>query len=172
MDDKQSSTFVKLVMERCHGSQDKGYRAKLRKGENPNTEYYCWDILSSYVNLEYPDDRRVYALIGADIANRDVTVDGEYGLGEALAMAYQDHEHSKDDTGPGGARLRRLLACQNRKDLLLVLPSLLHLLRSKGITINHSRLLEEVFWFDREDSRERTRSLWAKQFYHDWRGES
>ncbi len=57
--------FVQFIIERCN--QDKGFAARLRRADNPATEYQSWEILGPWVDLEDRYQRLPYATIAAAI---------------------------------------------------------------------------------------------------------
>ena len=67
--------FVKEVLQQIHG--DKGLSARLRRADNPDTEYQSWELLARYgINLEWESQRLPYTTIVAALARtkEDITV--------------------------------------------------------------------------------------------------
>ena len=62
--------FVQFIIERC--KQDKGFAARLRRADNPATEYQSWEVLGPWVDLENNFQRLPYAVIAASIARAKV----------------------------------------------------------------------------------------------------
>ncbi|HGJ5877045.1 MAG TPA: hypothetical protein ACHBX0_12710 [Arsenophonus sp.] len=82
----RNSTFVDYLFQRCQ--QDKGFTARLCRGDNPATEYQSWETLAAFgVNLEYANDRLPFALITAAVARRDQTENGDLKIGQAIACS-------------------------------------------------------------------------------------
>ena len=42
----RSTAFVDYLCQRC--PKDKGFAARLRRADNPATEYQCWDTLAAF----------------------------------------------------------------------------------------------------------------------------
>jgi CRISPR system Cascade subunit CasB len=160
--------FVQYVLTGVGNAANKGFGARLRKADNETTAYQSWDILSRWVDLQNEGDRRSYALIAASLARTRRAENGTLGLGRALLTAYgaeTRRDETEQERSPAHTRLRRLLACADRAELLGVLRPMLRLLESKEARLDYARLLSEVLWFDKEDSRARCRARWAQEFY-------
>uniref|UniRef100_A0A3B0LXI5 Uncharacterized protein n=1 Tax=Arsenophonus endosymbiont of Trialeurodes vaporariorum TaxID=235567 RepID=A0A3B0LXI5_9GAMM len=66
----RSSAFVDYLFQHCQ--QDKGFATRMRRGDNPATEYQCWETLAAFgVNPEYPNNRLPFALIAAAVARSE-----------------------------------------------------------------------------------------------------
>src|SRR5690625_4256329 len=98
--------FVEFIINRCN--QDKGVAARLRRADNPSTEYQSWEILAPWVDLENSFERIPYAVIAAAIARSNATRNGTLSLGQALAKSFEIKNKDVHDS-PANARLRRLL---------------------------------------------------------------
>lgn len=155
--------FVQSVL---HGmTQSKGFTARLRRADNPGTEYQSWDFLAKHeVNLEYEDQRLPFVTIAAALAKAKATANGQVTLGRAIAACYDkgnDSEHAKQ----ASSRLRRLLACEELPELCRILRPLLALIASKSASssLDFVRLLRQLrrFPFDPQA----VRAQWAQEFY-------
>ncbi len=149
-------SFVNYVLKRC--SIDNGFAARLRRADNPDTEYQSYDILANFgINLEKDYERLPYALIGASLAKLQVDKDGKASLGKALKSCFDDGEQ-------GEQRLRRLLACQSQDELCRILRPILSLVASKAKTpLCHSLLLRQMLKFNFDASRAKLK--WAQDYY-------
>ena len=66
----RSTAFVDYLCQRC--PKDKGFAARLRRADNPATEYQCWDTLAAFeVNLESVQYRNPIALMDAAVARSE-----------------------------------------------------------------------------------------------------
>lgn len=150
--------FVQFIIERC--KQDKGFAARLRRADNPATEYQSWEILGPWVELDSPWQRLPYAIVGAAIARAKVQGNGSLSLGKAIADSYAE-KGSTQYSDQAKARLRRLLACDDVQEVCRVLRSILALIDSKlGQPLDYGRLLSELRYFG-----EKTKLRWAQDFY-------
>ncbi len=160
--------FVDDVFGICDKQKgDKGAAAALRRADNPDTEYQCWDLLSRYcMDLTKPYKRLPFATIGAAIAKSKATQNGGIGLGRALFRYYQQGENDKSadlsKADQAKAKLLRLLACQDVKEACRIIRPLLSLLENKdgSSNINYKELLTQLLFFN-----ERTKEQWAENFY-------
>lgn len=156
-----SSAFVQYVINRCSNEKDTGFRAVMRRADNPNQCSAAWEYLVPFCDLASAHQRLSFALIGAAIAREKPEHDGTNGVGEALLKLCNG---DKDAKKREGTRLRRLIACDTIQELIPVLQRTLQYIQSKGETLCYERLLRELlFWNQRE--RKRTCIEWTKQFY-------
>jgi CRISPR system Cascade subunit CasB len=104
----KTEAFVKFTLEQCQ--KDKGIAAGLKRADNPNTEYQCWEHLAAFhIDLEKEFERLPYATIAAAIAKAKAEHDGNINIGRAIALCYEDGNNSDQ----AKAKLRRLLACES-----------------------------------------------------------
>lgn len=169
--DKQSSApsgvsisreqrFVETVLERC--AKDKGMAAKLRRADNPATEYQSWELLGWFgVDLEKDYERLPFVTMAAAIAKSKAERNGTLPLGKAIAGCYDDGK----DSAQAKAKLRRLLASSDMAELCRILRPVLTLISSKvGQPLDYVRLLRQLRFFTYE-SGHRTKAQWAQEFY-------
>lgn len=156
---RRSMAFVDYLYRRCQ--QDKGFAARLRRADNPATEYQCWDTLASFeVKLESAHERLPFALIAAAVARGEQKSNGTMPLGQAIAQSFAEGRESDQ----AKARLRRLLACDDTEEVCRILRPLLSLIRSRvSQPLDYAALLDDLHWFSR--STERVKARWAQQFY-------
>lgn len=163
MPEKNTEAFVGHICEMVSRRQNTGYAAKMKKADNETSEAMSWELLAPWTNLEDISRTRAYGLIGAAVARAKNPSDGEVGLGKALRLTVDDK--TEIEKSAAASRLRRLLACQDRSELLRILRSTLRFIAAKEIPLDYSRLLDETLWFDSDRSRERTRARWAMEFF-------
>lgn len=151
--------FVSYLCQRCQ--HDKGFAARLRRADNPATEYQSWDTLAAFgVNLEWAEERQPFALIAAAVARSDQACNGSLSLGQAIALAFSEGRESSQ----AKARLRRLLACDDTEEICRILRPLLTLIHSRvKPPLDYAALLADLRWFHRHA--DRTKARWAQQFY-------
>lgn len=150
--------FVQFIIERC--KQDKGFAARLRRADNPATEYQSWEILGPWVELDNAWQRLPYATVAAAIARAKVDANGRLTLGKAIADAYAE-KGSTQYSDQAKARLRRLLASDDVQEVCRVIRPVLTLIDSKlGQPLDYSKLLSELRYFG-----EKSKIRWAQDFY-------
>lgn len=159
--------FVAGVIERCQ--QDKGLAARLRRADNPATEYQSWELLAGYgINLERDDQRLPFATVAAAIAKAKVEHNGRLSLGRAIAAAFEDGKNSDQ----AKARLRRILACDDLLELCRLLRPVLTLVNSRvSQPLDYVRLLRQLrsfgfaTWKADAQHMQRIKAQWAQEFY-------
>ena len=147
--------FISHVISRLES--DRAMGARLRRADNPATEYQSWEYLVPFgVNLEYARERKAFATVAAVLARAKPKADGTLGMGRAIASAYDDGK----DNPQAKARLRRLLACTSSEEASDVLRPLLQLVVSRGVSVRYTQLLRDLLYFS-----EKTRERWAQDFF-------
>ena len=157
----KSLAFVDYIISRCQA--DNGFRAALKRADNPATEYQSWEVLAGFhINLEYENQRLPYAAIAAAIARAKVEENGAAKIGQAIARCYEDGNASDQ----AKAKLRRLLACDSLPEACRILRPLFSLIESKGKTVlDYATLLNDLLRFGHDDSRTYIKARWAQNFY-------
>ena len=153
-----NARFVEYVVERC--VKDKGFAARLRRADNPATEYQSWELLAAFAVVEQKHRRLPFATIAAAIARANIERNGDLALGRAIAACYPEGR----DSDQARARLRRLLACDDLGELCRLLRPLFSLIDSRvDQPLDYLRLLRQLrgFAFDAE----RIKAQWAQEFY-------
>lgn len=166
-DDSREGRFVATTITRC--LEDKGLAARLRRGDNPTTEYQTWDWLGRHgILLEYTGERLPFVTVSAAIARTQPERNGTLQLGAAIARCYA--KGNEDDQAV--ARLRRLLACGELAELCRVLRPVLHLIESRvAQPLDYALLLRQLRHFGMaagrgdQDWLQRTKTQWAQSFY-------
>lgn len=155
----REDNFVAGVIARCQ--QDKGLAARLRRADNPATEYQSWELLAAWgINLERDDQRLPFATVAAAIAKAKVDANGRLTLGRAMAACYDDGNQSDQ----AKTRLRRLLACDELTELCRLLRPVLTLIESRvGKPLDYARLLKQLRRFP--FAAQRVKAQWAQEFY-------
>ncbi len=154
-----SQRFVDTVIRRCE--KDKGLAARLRRADNPATEYQSWELLASLnVDLERDSERLPFAIVAAAIAKAKTDSNGSLTLGRAIVACY---EKEGNDSSQAKARLRRLLACDDLEELTRILRPLLSLIQSKAKPLDYVKLLNQLRFFTRNSQSIKAR--WAQEFY-------
>ena len=155
---QKKASLVAEIFARC--KNDKGFAASLKRADNPDTAYQAWEILATYgVPLDKESKRLSHALIFAAIARSSKNMDGNLGLGAALAKAYQDDGNRDSDAAK--AKLRRILACNDVVETCQVLRPILQLICSRGVGISFEKLLNDLKFFNSE----KTLACWAQDFF-------
>lgn len=158
-------SFVSHVIERC--KKDKGLAARLRRADNPTTEYQSWEFLASMgVDLEWENKRLPYSTIVAAIARAKPKENGNISLGRGIALAYGSSMsgESGKDSPQAKARVRRLLACSEVAELSRILRPILSLVQSRSeVSLDYARLLSQMVRFSFHP--DTVRAQWAQEFY-------
>lgn len=151
--------FVTGVLKLC--TENKGMSARLRRADNPATEYQSWELLAAYgIDLEQARERLPFVTVAAAIAKAKVEHNGSLKLGRAIAACYE----AGNTSDQAKARLRRLLACDDLAELCRILRPLLSLIDSKvGQGLDYIRLLKQLRHFS--FNAQQVRAQWAQEFY-------
>lgn len=160
---RKSVLFVDYIIRRC--TQDSGVSAALKRADNPSMEYQSWDVLADFgINIEHESRRLPYTSIAAAIARAKSTRNGIKKIGYAITLCYDGGSASTQ----ARAKLRRLLACDSIHEVCTILRPLFALINSRGSAdMDYASLLDDLLWFDNEDSRLRIKAQWAQNFYGD-----
>ena len=164
---RDEARFVARVIQRC--GADKGLAARLRRADNPATEYQSWEFLADCgIPLDHEGERLPFATVAAYIAKAKVQANGKQGLGHAIAACFDDGSQSDQ----AKARLRRLLACDEPIELCRILRPLLTLIDSRSTrSLDYARLLKQLRGFgfatskDDAQQMQRIKAQWAQEFY-------
>lgn len=159
-DQSREQRFVETVIQRCQ--KDKGMAARLRRADNPATEYQSWELLGHFgVDLEKDYERLPFVTVAAVIAKSKAESNGSLTLGKAILACYENDR----DSDQAKARLRRLLACDELSEVCRILRPVLTLIDSKvDQPLDYTRLLLQLRFFGFE-SGHRTKTQWAQEFY-------
>lgn len=161
----REESFVHGIIARCH--QNKGLAARLRRADNPATEYQSWELLAAYgIDLERTYQRLPFVTVAAAIARAKIETNGKLPLGRALARCYKEGRapQTDDASDPIRVRLRRLLACSELPELCRVLRPILTLIESRvNQPLDYVRLLRQLRSFSFDD--QRIKAQWAQEFY-------
>jgi len=151
--------FVSGVIQQCE--RDKGLAARLRRANNPATEYQSWELLAAYgIDLEREEQRLPFVTVAAFIAKAKSERNGISRLGHALAACYEDGR----DNNQAKVRLRRLLACDDLPELCRILRPLFSLIDSKTKQpLDYLRLLKQLRRFP--FNAQQVKAQWAQEFY-------
>jgi CRISPR system Cascade subunit CasB len=140
--------FIDYVLQRS--KHDTGFSAKLRRADNPDTEYQSWEYLSRWCKDFNNDHKRTcYAVVAAGLARMKKSTDKPISLGTIVFMCSSNSD----------MRLRRLLACDFNEICQWVHP-ILRLAESKGVCPNFAQLLNDLLYFN-----DRIKKRWALDFY-------
>ena len=151
--------FIDYILGRI--GSDTGFGAVLRRADNPATEYMCWEHLAHWCDLEKDWERLPFAIIGAALANLKPERDGILGIGKAIAKSYaEDGRDNGNEKDAAKLKLRRLLSCKTTSEACKILRPTLRLIASRGVVIDHAKLLNELLYFNKQ-----TTARWAQDFY-------
>lgn len=163
----RETSFVASAIAHC--LKDKGLAARLRRADNPATEYQSWEFLAVWhIDLESDDQRLPYVTVAAAIARAKPEANGSLTLGQAIARCYEEGNQSDQ----AKARLRRVLACDELPELCRVLRPVLTLIVSRvAQTLDYARLLKQLGQFGAASRHgdaawlQRIKAQWAQEFY-------
>lgn len=150
--------FVEKVIARL--KDDTGFRAAMTRADNPSTAGQAWRFLLELgnVDLENEQETKAFALVGAAMARERTESNGSQSLGRALQMC--NVEPGKIDESVE-RRLRRILACNSRKELLPVLRQIIrYVQKCEKVSLDYELLLRDILYFN-----EKVKIRWASEYY-------
>lgn len=158
---ERSQKFIDYIIKKVESSN--ACIAALKRADNPNTEYQSWEILAGFgVNLENNNERLPFAIIAADIARVKPKANGKIKISQAIIKCYDNGSESDQ----AKSKLRRILACDSTVEVCRLLRPLFSMIASKEVIIlDYVSLLDQLLWFNQDESRERTKIRWAQEFY-------
>ncbi len=154
----ETKRFVESVISRI--KNDNGFRAVMTRADHEATAPQAWRFLLELGNVELGNDseRQAFALVGAAMARERTEKNGSQTLGKALYCCKADP--AKEDESVE-RRLRRILACENRLELIAVLRQIIrYVQRSEKVRLDYERLLSDILYFS-----DRKKVQWAKDYY-------
>lgn len=139
--------------------RDTGSIARLKRADgSERLAVQAWELLIRF-DIEEQDFLPCLTLL-APMCRRDDPVDGKASLGRALASCFEEREQ-------GSLRLRRLLACDEVKELCLQLRPLLSFIDSRTKEkLSYSCLLAEVLAFRSPDMRQDVKKHWVREYWY------
>lgn len=153
----RNDRFVSQIMAVLE--KDKGMAARLRRADNPATEYQSWEFLAGFgIDLEKEYQRLPFVTVAAAMAKAGGN--GSLRLGQAIARCYDDGNQSDQ----AKAKLRRVLACDELDELCRILRPVLTLIESRvPQPLDYIRLLTQLrsFHWDAQ----KIKAQWAQEFY-------
>ncbi len=157
--DSRGQAFVAFILKRCE--QNRGEAARLRRADNPSTEYQSWETLAAFnVDIDKPWQRLPFAAVAAALSRAKIDQNGHSGIGQALAGCYEDGNASDQ----AKAKLRRVLACDSVEEVCRILRPVLSLIASRGHhVLDYARLLDQLLKFHWDPQIIKAR--WAQDFY-------
>ena len=155
----REARFVASVLQRTQ--QDKGLAARLRRADNPATEYQSWEFLADLgIDLEHEAQRLPFTLVAAAMAKAKAAHNGSLKLGQVMAACYSDG--AKSDQAK--AKLRRVLDCDDVPELCRILRPVLALIdRRVPQPLDYIRLLQQLHRFAWDA--QKNKSQCAQEFY-------
>ena len=155
----REASFVSSMIRYC--DRDKGIAARMRRANNPTTEYQSWELLVGFgIDLERESQRLPHTTIMAAIATSKAPENGYLSLGQAIAKCYVDGSDSEQ----AKSRLRRLLATQDTNEMCRILRPILSLIHSRlSEPLNYEGLLKQMLSFQYDPQKVKAR--WAQEFY-------
>ena len=138
--------------------RDTGSIARLKRADSSEKlAVQAWELLIRFDIAE--QDFLPCLTILAPLCRGDDPVDGKASLGRALASCFEDGEQ-------GSMRLRRLLSCDDMRELCLQLRPMLSLIDSRAKEkLSYVRLLGEVLGFRQPERRQDIKKRWAKEYW-------
>ncbi|MDO4628020.1 MAG: type I-E CRISPR-associated protein Cse2/CasB [Planctomycetia bacterium] len=152
------SDFVDSVIQRIE--KDTGFRARMRRADNPLTAEEAWSYLIKLGNVDLKNDiqRFGFGLVGAAIARDRVKENGTQTLGRALNFC---RESMTEEDASVERLLRRVLACRDALELIPILRRVVvYIQKNEKTALDYKQLLKDILYFG-----ENVKLRWAKDYY-------
>ena len=105
---------------------------------------------------KYESNFDAFGVIAASIGNKVGNTDSYVSLGHAISKL--DSATNKGDTD--SIRMDRILRAQNTEEVIEQYVKLIHMLKNKNITLNHTHLLKDFIFFD-----DKVKNKWAMDYF-------
>lgn len=155
--------FVEYICKQC--SSNKATAAHLRRADLKNSDPYVMITLVKFgLDITKNSEFTPFCLVAAAIARSKKYENGKSSFIQILSSVEKENPKSseRDDS-----RFRRLLSCDSLTELALIFRHIMNFIQSKSDkSINYSELLDDLYSFNYEEWRARTKRKWAMQFYN------
>ena len=156
---REVEDFVNYVFRRMN--EDKGFRADLRRADNPQFEWRIWPLINQFAGgIDNDDKRSAYAIVASSIAKCGNKENGSFSLGQAMRIIASSEKNKLS------LRFARLLSADDARELIILLRPTLSMITSKGIRLDYVRLLNDLLKYRFEASREQVRISWASDYFN------
>ena len=148
--------------------RDRGHLAELRRYWSPRTRHYAYPILGrigAISDPERPDPRTLVAALYAVHSREETSPDQKDGPSVGTAFLRLGGGSTQSEGFESTERhFRRLLACQTLEELGRQLHRLVKRLERERITLDYTRLLEDLSLF-RSGYSESVKTRWSRHFW-------
>ena len=139
---------------------NKGFMADMRKAASTATRHYAWPMMAPFCDLKVHAQEEAFSLVGCALARSRKDVPSTGNLGASLRVMTLLDKRFPGKGGPTDGRMKRLLACRSSVEMCRLLRPVLGLVQSKGVGVDHAKLLEDILGWG-----ETVRRNWAAAYY-------
>ena len=149
---------------------ERGFLAELRAGLNENSQERAWPIIARQ-GFNFTDGvrRRVWLTVGGLAAMLAPTglMSSSWASMGAVMRKIKDGDSNNGESGIKSceAKFRRLLNCSNSEELCELVVQVVRTAERKGVAVNCHQLFWDLVKWEDEESREKTRLRWTRDFY-------
>lgn len=139
---------------------NRGFMADMRKASSTSTRHYAWPMMAPFCDLQDPAQEEAFSLVGYALARSKKDMPNTGNLGATLRVLTCLDKRFPGKGGPTDGRMKRLLACRSSVEMCRLLRPMMGLIQSKGVGVDHTKLLEDILGWG-----ETVRRNWAAAYY-------
>jgi CRISPR type I-E-associated protein CasB/Cse2 len=152
----RNDRFITYLRSRL---DDRGFLADLRRGFSEATADRAWPHIAPWCNLTKERERTIFQTVGAAFATQPDTAE-QGNMGHVMHRIAVGDGSVQDGLATFDSRFRRFLSCTSAQQVCARLPGIIRTAATKNIPINHSQLLNDLWYWN-----ERTRIEWAAAYW-------
>jgi CRISPR type I-E-associated protein CasB/Cse2 len=153
-------------LEEWKQRDDRGVRARLRRGLSETTRQEAWTVLGPYFgpmaigNPVYETVAGCFALHPPLVPASNI---GNFGdtMREVMRDKKREEKDKRREEEETHTRFRRLLACSDSKEICEHVRHAIRLAKSKEKEVNYRKLFEDLWWWN-----DWTKIAWAKAYWN------
>ena len=156
----EKDRFAAFVAHLDRRRDDRGIMANLRHGFSNATAYRAWPHVAGWGDLTNDWQRAILLTVAAGYATHGRTDSGDGNLGRTLRRLATGDGASNEALSSFDGRFRRLLSCDDVRDLCALLPGILRAAERRGVGVDFVQLYRDLTYWG-----ERVKVAWAAAYW-------